>query len=84
MAETSSSMQLFYKYSMGSSSPSESPCSHLGSLKMHFPKNLIGKENTPKVRQQISLSSPTFFGWKVTSTLVEVFGPILTRFGLNE
>lgn len=51
---------------------------------MHFPKNLIGKENTPKVRQQISLSSPTFFGWKVTSTLVEVFGAILIRFGLKE
>jgi hypothetical protein len=25
------------------------------------------------VRQQISLSSPIFFGWKVTSTLVAVF-----------
>jgi hypothetical protein len=45
---------------------------------VQLPNNFIGKEKTPKFKQQISFSSPIFLGQKRTSTLQEHFGGILS------
>ena len=39
--------------------------------KTPFPNILIGKENTPELRQHISLRSPTFLGLNVTFTFTD-------------
>jgi len=49
-----------------------------------FPKNLRGKENTPMLRQHISLRSPIILGLKVTSTFIDVEGFSLSLEGVNE
>ncbi len=68
---------------MGSYSQQESFIYAFDELKIHFPNSLIGKEKTPALRQQISLSYPTFFGWKITSTFAEEFALIFSFLGLK-
>jgi hypothetical protein len=50
---------------------------------VHLPKNFKGNENTPNVRQQISFSSPTFFGWNITYTVEAVFAASFNFLGQN-
>ena len=83
IAEISYYMHMFSRCSMGSYSQQESFISDFDELKIHFPNSLMGKEKTPALRQQISLSSPTFFGWKITSTFAEEFALIFSFLGLK-